>query len=148
MGLLLAIVAPLAFAAPPPPDAGSILQQVQPVTPPPSHSSGTGLTIEQEGGGNPPQTAPFLVNSIQIVGNTLFDTPTLHALVADAEGQSLTLLQLHERVIRLTRYYQHHGYPLARAIIPQTAHPSGQRAYRDHRGALRQGSLGQWQPRA
>jgi len=35
----------------------------------------------------------------------------LHALVADAEGQSLTLLQLHERVIRLTRYYQSYGYP-------------------------------------
>jgi hemolysin activation/secretion protein len=119
MGLLLAIVAPLAFAAPPPPDAGSILQQVQPVTPPPTPSSETGLTIEREGVSNLPQTAPFLVSSIQIVGNTLFDTPTLHALVADAEGQSLTLLQLHERVIRLTRYYQRHGYPLARAIIPQ-----------------------------
>jgi hemolysin activation/secretion protein len=117
--LLLAVAAPMAFAAPPPPDAGSILQQVQPVTPPPSPSSGTGLTIQREDGANLPQTAPFLVNSIQIVGNTQFDTPTLHALVADAEGQSLTLLQLHERVARITRYYQSHGYPLSRAIIPQ-----------------------------
>jgi hemolysin activation/secretion protein len=118
-GLLLAVAAPVAFAAPPPPDAGSILQQVQPVTPPPSPSSGTGLTIQREEGANLPQTAPFLVNSIQIVGNTQFDTPTLHALVADAEGQTLTLLQLHERVARITRYYQSHGYPLSRAIIPQ-----------------------------
>jgi hemolysin activation/secretion protein len=124
-GLLLAIASPLAFAAPPPtppppvPDAGTILQQVQPPTPPPTPSSGTGLTIEPEHAANPPPTAPFLVRSIQIVGNARFDTATLHALVADAEGQTLTLAQLHERVARITRYYQAHGYPLARAIIPQ-----------------------------
>jgi len=121
---LLAIASPLAIAAAPPtsaptvPDAGTILQQVQPVIPPPPPSSGTGLTIEQQLGANPPTTAPFLVRSIQIVGNERFDTATLHALVADAEGQSLTLAQLQEHVARITRYYQSHGYPLARAIIP------------------------------
>lgn len=124
-GWLLAAVSPIALAAAPPippataPDAGSILQQVQPVTPPPTPSSGTGLTIESEPASNLPQTAPFLVRSIQIIGNARFDTATLHALVADAEGQTLTLRQLHERVTRITRYYQAHGYPLARAIIPQ-----------------------------
>jgi hemolysin activation/secretion protein len=121
-GLLLAISSPLAFAAPPPtppPDAGTIIQQVQPVIPPPTPSSGTGLTIEPERAAKLPATAPFLVRSIQIAGNTRFDTAILHALVADAEGQSLTLAQLHERVARITRYYQAHGYPLARAIIPQ-----------------------------
>jgi hemolysin activation/secretion protein len=111
-GLLLAIASPLALAAPPPttqptvPDAGTILQQVQPVFPPPTPSSGTGLTIEQERGANLPPTAPFLVRSIQIVGNARFDTATLHTLVADAEGQSLTLAQLHERVARISRYYR------------------------------------------
>jgi hemolysin activation/secretion protein len=125
MGLLLAVASPLALAAPPPtgpqtsPDAGTILQQAQPVTPPPTPPAETGLTIEQESGSSLPQTAPFLVQSIQIVGNTRFDTPTLHALLADAEGQTLTLRQLHERVALITRYYQAHGYPLARAIIPQ-----------------------------
>jgi hemolysin activation/secretion protein len=103
MGLLLAVASPLAWAVPPPtgpqtpPDAGTILQQAQPVTPPPTPPAGTGLTIEQESGSSLPQTAPFLVQSIQIAGNTRFDTPTLHALLADAEGQTLTLRQLHER---------------------------------------------------
>jgi hemolysin activation/secretion protein len=124
-GLLLAMSSPLALAAPPPsppptvPDSGTILQQAQPTTPPPTPSSGTGLTIEPDRGANLPSTAPFLVQSIQIVGNVQFDTATLHALVADSEGQSLTLAQLHESVSRITRYYQAHGYPLARAIIPQ-----------------------------
>jgi hemolysin activation/secretion protein len=124
-GLLLALSSPLAFAAAPPtppptvPDAGTILQQVQPLVPPPTPSSGTGLTVEPERAAKLPPTAPFLVRSIQIAGNTRFDTATLHALVADAEGQTLTLAELHERVARITRYYQAHGYPLARAIIPQ-----------------------------
>ena len=124
-GLVLAAASPLALAVPPQtpaptvPDAGTILQQAQPVIPPPTPSSGTGLTIEQERAANLPPTAPFLVRSVQIDGNARFDTATLHALVADAEGQSLTLAQLHERVARITHYYQAHGYPLARAIIPQ-----------------------------
>jgi hemolysin activation/secretion protein len=125
LGSVLAIAAPLALAVtppavpPPPPDAGAILQQLQPVTPPPTPPAATGLTIEQESGSSLPQTAPFLVRSMQITGNTRFDTPTLHALLADAEGQTLTLRQLHDRVALITHYYQTHGYPLARAIIPQ-----------------------------
>jgi hemolysin activation/secretion protein len=122
---VLAVASPLALAVTPPPtpppstDAGAILQQLQPVIPPPPPPAGTGLTIEQEKGSSLPQTAPFLIRSIQIFGNTRFDTPTLHALLADAEGQTLTLRQLHERVALITHYYQAHGYPLARAIIPQ-----------------------------
>lgn len=126
--LLFASVAPLAIAAPPPPvipDAGSILRQVQPVVPPPPSSSATGLTIEQESGTQMPQTRSFQLKSIQIVGNTAFDTETLHTLVAEAEGTSLTLVQLHERVARITDYYQRHGYPLARAIIPQQVIDAG-----------------------
>jgi hemolysin activation/secretion protein len=125
VGSVIALASPLALAATPPPtppptpDAGTILQQLQPVTPPRTPPDGTGLTIEQESSSSLPQTAPFLVRSIQIYGNTRFDTPTLHALLADAEGQTLTLRQLHERVAVITHYYQAHGYPLARAIIPQ-----------------------------
>jgi hemolysin activation/secretion protein len=124
--LLFAAASPLAIAAPPVvPDAGSILRQVQPVVPPPPSSSATGLTIEQESGTQMPQTRLFQLKSIQIVGNAAFDTETLHALVADAEGTSVTLGQLHERVARITDYYQRHGYPLARAIIPQQVIDSG-----------------------
>lgn len=132
LAALLAAFAPLAAlaahaqaAGPVTPNAGSILQQVQPVIPPAPASTGTGLTIEQGGGAKLPTSAPFIVQSIQIMGNTLFDTPTLHALVADAQGKSVTLSQLGELAARITGYYQSHGYPLARAIIPAQTIQSG-----------------------
>jgi hemolysin activation/secretion protein len=100
------------------PNAGSILQQVQPVTPPPPSPSGPGLTIEPQGGGELPSSAPFLVKTLRMTGNTLFDTSTLHALVADEEGKELTLPQLGKVAGRITDYYQRHGYPLTRAVIP------------------------------
>jgi hemolysin activation/secretion protein len=125
-GWLIALVPLGAWAAPPPPPgAGSILQQVQPVALPPPASTETGLTIESAGAGALPPSAPFLVNSLSLSGNSLFDTPTLHALVADAEGKTLTLQQLHAYIARLSDYYHAHGYPLARAIIPPQTIESG-----------------------
>lgn len=123
LSTLLVAFSPLAALAAGPvvPDAGAILRQIQPVTPPPPSSSGTGLTIEQEGRGKLPPSEPFLVKAIRISGNTLFDTATLHALMADAEGKTLTLSQLDVLVARITDYYHSHGYPLARAIIPAQA---------------------------
>ncbi len=113
-------------AGPGVPDAGSILQQIKPVTPNAPSSTGTGLTIEREaGGGKLPSGVPFEVKSIVISGNTLFDTPTLHALVADAEGTSLTLPELGDVAVRITDYYHSHGYPLARAFIPAQTIQSG-----------------------
>jgi hemolysin activation/secretion protein len=118
--LLLSISTTLAHAADPViPNAGSILQQIQPITPPAPSSSETGLTIERTVGGKLPPSAPFPVKSIRIKGNTLFDTPVLQALVASAEGQSLTLAQLDELAGHITDYYHDHGYPLARALIPE-----------------------------
>lgn len=127
LAALLVSLSPLAAqaAGPVAPDAGSILQQIKPVTPPAPSPTGTGLTIEREGGGKLPPSAPFDVKTIQISGNTLFDTPTLHALVADAEGKSLSLAQLDEMSARITDYYHSHGYPLARAFIPAQTIQSG-----------------------
>ena len=130
LAALLAAFAPLAplavhAQAPVPTGAGAILQQVQPVAPPTPLPSGTGLTIERGDGARLPPSAPFLVNTLQITGNTLFATATLHALVADAQGKSLTLAQLNELAARITDYYRSHGYPLARAIIPAQTIQSG-----------------------
>lgn len=100
------------------PDTGAILQQIKPALPPIPSSTGTGLSIERAGGEKLPPSAPFMVKAIRITGNKQFDTATLHALVADAEGKDFTLSQLDELAAKLTAYYQAHGYPLARAIIP------------------------------
>lgn len=120
MTALLFVFAPQVTLAATPvlPDAGTILQQLQPAMPPLPSATGTGLTIEQSDGARLPASAPFLVQRIQISGNTLIDAATLLALVTDAQGQMLTLAQINELAARITAYYQSQGYPLARAIIP------------------------------
>lgn len=117
---LLLVFAPLvAFAAGPVlPDAGVILQQLVPTAPPlPSPSRG-GLTIEQTNNSKMPPSLPFLVQRLQITGNTLIDTPTLLALVVHATGKTLTFSDLAELAALITAYYRGHDFPLARAIIP------------------------------
>lgn len=124
--LMVALLAVLSFssqAAPVIPDTGSILQQVIQSAPQAPSSSETGLTVKHEGAAKLPPSAPFLVKMLKITGNTLFDTVTLHALVADAEGKMQRLADLDEVAAKITDYYHAHGYPFARAIIPaQTIH--------------------------
>ena len=107
------------------PNAGSILKQIQPVNPPAPSYTGTGLIIEDADRGDSPATTSFLVKSIQLSGNTIFDTATLHALVADAEGKDSSLSQLSEVARRITNYYRGRGYPLTRAIIPAQSIQTG-----------------------
>jgi hemolysin activation/secretion protein len=113
-------LAPLAaIAAPPlPPDSGDLLQQVKPVTPAAPASNSTGLTVQRPGGGSEAAGTAFPVSGFAITGNTLFDTPTLLALVAGSNGQSFNVVQLGQLAGRITEYYHAHGYPLARAIVP------------------------------
>jgi hemolysin activation/secretion protein len=99
------------------PNAGSLLQQVQPVAPAAEPQEQAQLSIVRDGGSALPSSDPFLVKTIRITGNTVFATDTLHALIAEAEGKTLTLPQLGERVARITEYYHSHGYALAQAVI-------------------------------
>jgi hemolysin activation/secretion protein len=128
LAALSVLVTALAQAAEPPPqipNAGAILQQNQPSKQPSASSNGTGLSLDKSSANALPASAPFPVSDVQITGNTLFDSATLHALVADVEGKNLTLEQLGDAAARITRYYQEHGYPLARAVIPAQAVRNG-----------------------
>lgn len=100
------------------PGAGSLLQQAEPRLAPLPSPAGTGLQIEPAPAPALPPSDPFLVQRIEITGNSVFSTPALLALVAQAQGQRLTLPQLGELTSRITAYYRSRGYPLARAIIP------------------------------
>lgn len=106
-----------AFGQPSAPDAGNLLQQLPPTVPsaPPAPEPGVVLPEEEPAQGD---SRPFPVSRIDIVGNTLVDTATLHALIRDGEGAPLTLAQLRTLAARITRYYRDHGYLLSRAIIP------------------------------
>lgn len=121
--LILAIPAVAAHAATQ--DAGTILQQIQPVAPQAPSPDSTGLTVEQPASANLPTSAPLPVIAIQISGNSSFPTPELHALIAGAEGKSLTLAQLNQFADRITNFYHQHGYFLARAYIPMQTIKNG-----------------------
>lgn len=122
--VLLAFCPLLAKAAlPVTPSAGSILQQIQtpmsPTAPPPSTSTPS-LNIQGTEGvaGSNLTGTPFLVKRIEIVGNTVFDTVTLQALLAPAEGKKWTVDELTAQVNQITDYYRNRGYLLTRAILP------------------------------
>lgn len=121
--IFLVIQSAIISASAAPPDAGALLQQNQPVKPPQPSSGDTGLVIAPEPLSSVPASAAFMVTRIDIVGNTVFESGILHALVADAEGRKLTLNELVNVVANISDYYHLHGYPLARAFIPaQTMH--------------------------
>ncbi|MDO8040331.1 ShlB/FhaC/HecB family hemolysin secretion/activation protein [Janthinobacterium sp. SUN137] len=109
-----------AYAADPQttPNAGSILQQLQPAIPAVVKPNAPTLEVKPKGDASLPPSQPIPVKGLRIDGNTAFSTQTLHALVADQEGKSLTLPQLDEVAGRITAYYQDHGFPMTRAIIP------------------------------
>ena len=100
------------------PNAGTILQQMQPVPAPVSQQGKPGLQVQSRPAAPAPASAAFAVKAIRIDGNTQFATPALHALVADLEGKTLTLADLEQAAARITDYYQRHGFPLSRAVIP------------------------------
>ncbi|MBT0571084.1 ShlB/FhaC/HecB family hemolysin secretion/activation protein [Curvibacter sp. CHRR-16] len=69
-------------------------------------------------GNSPTQELSFEVKQLQILGNSVFDVDTLHALVADAQGKWLTLSELDLLAKRIADFYHARGYPLARAVTP------------------------------
>ncbi|OTG66600.1 ShlB/FhaC/HecB family hemolysin secretion/activation protein [Acinetobacter silvestris] len=108
----------MAVVAAPVPNSGQLLQQQQPpVLPLPQ------TAVEVESGPvmmNPSDSnVQIPIQKMVIEGNHRFSAEQLHALVADAEGQSLTLTQLNEVVQRITQYYQSKGYSYSRAYLPQ-----------------------------
>lgn len=102
----------------PPTDSGQLLQQTQPpsVQPP---SSNLNLQVQKPQTQRSTSTTSFYVRRIDIVGNTLLSTESLHALVASGEGKTLTLNDLDDLADRVTQAYRAHGYPLDSAYVPQ-----------------------------
>ncbi len=112
-------------AGPSVPNAGSMLQQMQPNLPAGAAPSDAHLTVPEKTDTPVPSSIAFRVTTIEITGNTHIATDQLHALVQDAEGQDLTLATLTEVVARITAHYQRQGFPLARAVVPSQTMVAG-----------------------
>ncbi|MDQ2820150.1 MAG: ShlB/FhaC/HecB family hemolysin secretion/activation protein [Pseudomonadota bacterium] len=122
--LLLAALQAHAFQAVP--NAGTLLQQQQPVRPPAPQPNRPALQIDADKTSGLPASSPFVVRSIRIAGNAAFSSDVLHGLVASAEGTTTTLPQLDQLAARITAWYRDHGYPLSRAIVPAQTIADGQ----------------------
>ncbi len=99
------------------PGSGELLQQTpRPATAAPS--SNTGLTIQEPTPRRLDDTTMFLVQHIEIIGNTLLPTSELRSLVSSSEGKRLNFSNLEQLATLITRRYQDRGYVLSRAYIP------------------------------
>jgi len=107
------------------PNSGTILQQMQPAPAPATQQAKPALQVQSQQATPPAASAPFALKQLRIDGNTQFATPELHALVADLEGKTLRLVELEQAAARITDYYQQHGFPLSRAVIPAQAIADG-----------------------
>jgi len=109
------------------PDAGAMLQQVQPQKSLPLPTIGPRLMIEKPDGqtGRMLSGETFLLERIKLSGVTIFERKILRALVKDALGQKISLSQLVKLTSRITDYYRDQGYPLTRTIIPAQSIENG-----------------------
>ena len=117
-----------AQVVPPTPGAGQLLKQVEPVITPSSPTvNPPALRIEPAAVTTliAETSTPIAVTTIELSGNKSFDTATLKALVADAEGRTQTLTELNTLARRITDFYIAQGQPLASAFLPEQTMDDG-----------------------
>lgn len=107
----------VAFAAGPPPSAGTILQQS---APPPQAPSAPKSVVKLPAPQNQTSQSsiPIPVKNVRLKGNTLLSDAELAPLIKPIEGQTVKLARLQKVAQRIGDAYHRHGYPLAYAFIP------------------------------
>lgn len=68
--------------------------------------------------GSAPGGMTFVLNGLEIAGNTLFEEQELVALVSSKLNQDVDFAGLEEIANRISQYYRDAGYPFARAYLP------------------------------
>lgn len=116
----LSLITSSAFAATPP-DAGQSLQQLQilptptvPTMPTPTLNNNTQKVDER---GNTSNTVRIPVTQLHFSGNTVFDSQMLNHVAGELKSDT-SLGDLQSITQRISTYYRHHGYMLARAYLP------------------------------
>lgn len=110
------------------PGAGQVLRELEPsghADPVPAVSPVLHTAPTPTASSSPADQTPIAVKSIELFGNTVFDTETLQSLVSDAQGTTQTLEQLTALAQRITDYYRANGQPLANAYLPVQAMTGG-----------------------
>lgn len=115
--LTLAALALPAFAQTVP-NAGQILQEVKPPLASPSGNVVPEVRMPASTAVTLPGGAQVTLNSVEIAGNTLFDTATLGRALGDVSGRNFDLAGLRGLAERITAHYRANGYPFTRSVIP------------------------------
>ena len=103
-----------------PPDAGQVLETVQPqVAPVPSKSTSP---LEVQSPDKPAMAQPsgvqVTVKAFRIVGATVFTERDLLDLLQSFQDRLLGLADLEQAAAAITRFYRNNGYLVARAYVP------------------------------
>ncbi|MGE5625648.1 MAG: ShlB/FhaC/HecB family hemolysin secretion/activation protein [Bacillota bacterium] len=103
------------------PTPGQVQSTLPTTPPPPQPKSSIPLTTTPPPGPSAvPEGGPTVtVQKFIITGNSVFPDAVLQPLVAGFLGKELTLADLYRAADALTKYYQAHGYGLARATVPE-----------------------------
>lgn len=121
------------------PDAGQLLQQLQPAPRVPPAPDTAPLQITRPTAEPVPEGGPVvIVQGFRLEGVTALPESELQALLAPAIGQTASFAELQRLCARLTQHYQQAGYLMARAYLPTQQIADGQ-----VRVALIEGRLGE-----
>lgn len=116
--LCLALCAPHVYAQAVP-TPGVIEEQFrQPPLQAPTQAPEPTVTTVQPPSPVPAGGRKVRIDRFEISGNTSIDTEELRAIIAEREGQELTLLEIYDLADALTAHYRRQGYSLAAAVVP------------------------------
>ncbi len=100
------------------PDAGTILQQLQPPVAAPRARAPLSIQAPPPSGLVLPGGAVVGVQSVSFAGNTVISQDALQAALGDVAGKSFDLAGLRGLAERISDFYHASGFPFARAVLP------------------------------
>lgn len=100
------------------PDAGTILQQLQPPVFVPRENAPLNIEAPLASGLVLPGGAVVLVQSVSFAGNSVISQDALQTALSEAVGQSFDLAGLRGLADRISDFYRASGFPFARAVLP------------------------------
>lgn len=101
------------------PDAGQVLQEVQPQeVSPQSRSADVELPEQPLLDETMTDDQSVTIETVRFEGNSAFDTASLKAALAFEEQERYTLSELRGFANRISQFYRDQGFPFARAYLP------------------------------
>jgi hemolysin activation/secretion protein len=102
-----------------PPDAGSQLLQIPPITAPQKEIPAIEVAPDGTPAATPADTVKILVKSLKITGTQVYSEAELLALTGFTPDSELTLTELRGMAAKIADYYRRKGYFVAQAYLPE-----------------------------